>query len=269
MTIQTEPEAADPAVALAGLWRHYAANVYGPDYPLYRSIARAVSGDHAVLDLLLGCPPAAHDPNLLLAAFQYLVLGGDDHPLAAMYAAADVPSDPVPGTPPGPDADVAAAVSSFCQVHRQQIVDLIGGRYVQTNETGRCGALALGLAAAAAIIGEPIGLIDAGASAGPNLALDEYLLDFGDAGRIGPEDSPVHIECEVRGGTVPSVLRVPPIAARAGLDRAPVDVDDEDAARWMLACIWPGTGRQQRARAAMARRAGRPGLVRKGDMVTD
>ncbi len=229
-------------------------------------------------DLSLERRPSARDPYRLMASVQYLVLGGTGHPLAALYRDRAQPAgsglDGAAGGgldgPAGRRLDGAAGLlRSFCEQYRTEIVELMNRRYVQTNETGRCGGLALGLAEAAARIGEPIGLVDDGASAGLNLSLDEYLLDFGPAGSVGPADSPVRLICDVRDGPLPAPVRLPPIARKVGIDRAPVDVNDADTARWMLACIWPGTGRQERARQAMRLRAGQPALVRAGDMVAD
>ena len=248
---------------LARLWRGYASKVYGPDYPLYQALAQTVSGDPALLDMIRACEPEAHDPNMLLAAVQYLVLGGVGHPLAELYS--DHPT--ADGGPP--PADAGARLVDFCHQYGDDLAALMNTRHIQTNETARCGGLALGLAAAAQRIGEPIALIDDGASAGLNLALDEYRLDFGAAGVVGPDDSPVGLSCELRAPVPPELLRVPLITRRLGIDRAPVDLNDPDAVRWMLSCIWPGKGRQSRARAAMALQAGRPGLVRQGDMVAD
>ena len=248
---------------LAKLWRGYAAKVYGPDYPLYQALAETVSTDAYLLDMIRSCQPEAHDPNMLFAAVQYIVLGGADHPLSELY------SDRAPETPDPRIGQAGARLTDFCHRYRVELTELMNTRHIQTNETARCGGLALGLAAAAGRIGEPVAVIDDGASAGLNLILDEYRLDFGPAGAIGPADSPVRLSCELRSPVPTECLRVPDISRRVGIDRAPVDLNDLDAVRWMLSCIWPGRGRQDRARAAIGLQAGRPGLVRHGDMVTD
>lgn len=257
--------AAEDRVDLARLWSGYSTKVYH-DYPLYVALAAAVAADGRLRARLEAAPREAHDPNMLLAALQYLVAGRSegggrstvDRRFAEMYAE---PSDP--------PVDVAARLAAFCEDHWDEIAVLLASRHVQTNETGRGGGIALGLAEAATCIGEPLAVVDAGASAGLNLCLDEYLLDFGPAGTVGPPDSPVRVECRLEGPIDPARLRVPPIARRVGLDRAPVDPTDPDAVRWMLACVWPGRGRQERARAALALAAAHPGRVRKGDMVAD
>ena len=78
---------------------------------------------------------------------------------------------------------------------RQELLEIMSTRRIQTNECGRTAVLAVGLSAAASRLGQPIALLDAGASAGLNLRLDRYLLDFGGFGRLGPEDSSVRVAC--------------------------------------------------------------------------
>jgi len=125
------------------------------------------------------------------------------------------------------------------------------------------------LTRAAAELGEPIGLLDAGASAGLNLLVDRYRLVFGDAGAIGPADSPVQVECAVRGPGFSVPSRLPSIGIQVGLDRDPVDLSKEENARWLMACIWPGTGRHERAAAAIGMARRHPPRMRRGDMVED
>jgi hypothetical protein len=151
--------------------------------------------------------------------------------------------------------------------HRDEVLTMLRDRSIQTNECGRAPAIALGLAAVTAAMGRPEALVDAGASAGLNLLYDCYRLDLGEAGVWGDPRSPVVCGCEVRGG-LPSSLRFIDVPVRIGLDRAPVDVTDPVAARWLLACTWPDTGRLERLRAALAIAGASPPDVRAGDLVT-
>jgi hypothetical protein len=144
----------------------------------------------------------------------------------------------------------------------------ISSRHTQTNEPGRAALLAVGLAAAADLVGEPIGLLDAGCSAGLNLLIDRYRFEYGPMGGLGPTDSPVTITCELR-GAAPVRTRLPTIAARLGVDRSPVDLAQTDDAGWLLACVWPDTGRLARTAAAIELARRHPPKVISGDMVTD
>jgi hypothetical protein len=247
----------DQVVALSKLWAWYSANVYGDYSRLNSALADAAAVDPSLLRRLLECPPHAHDPNMLLAAVHYLVLAGSDHPLSAVYRSGELPHD------------IESVFRDFCLFHWDELASLLTHRRIQTNECGRCTALIFGVSAAATCLGDPVALVDAGASAGLNLYLDEYLLDFGPLGTIGPASSPVRIRSEVRGPVRRVPARLPAIAARAGIDRDPVDITDPDNVRWLLACVWPWTGRHERTAAAIEMVAARPSLVRAGDMVTD
>ena len=196
---------------------------------------------------------------MLLAAVQFLVLGGSDHPLAGAYRSPSVDD---------PD-QLRRLLTSFCSQHREELSSILASRRIQTNEVGRAPGLALGLMCAANLIGEPLSLIDAGASAGLNLLMDEYQLRYGPDIHLGPASAEVRIDCAVEPRHLPIPSALPRLRNRAGLDRNPIDLSDSDNARWLEACIWPGTGRQERAAAAMRLIAGRDQMVRRGDMVAD
>lgn len=246
--------------SLARLWRGYSDKVYGGYSPLNSVLAAAVARSDELLGYVRAQAPHVHDPNMLMAAVQFLVLGGLDHPITEIYE-----SDPE-----ALDVDeVRPLLEDLCRIEGDRLSALMAGRRIQTNEVGRTGGLALGLACAAKSVGSPLALIDAGASAGLNLLLDEYQLDFGAAGSIGPEDAPVRIACEVTPPDLSVPATLPALGRSAGLDRDPIDLTDPENMRWLLACIWPGTGRHERARAAMELASGRPSLVRRGDMVAD
>jgi hypothetical protein len=101
----------------------------------------------------------------------------------------------------------------------------------------------------------PFCLVDVGASAGINLLCDRYRLDYGSHGTTGPPGSPVEITCRIVAGDPPIAGLLPPLLRRVGIDRSPIDLSDPDDARWLLACVWPDTGRLERTKASI-------GLVR-------
>ena len=242
------------AERLSQAWRDFAETECGSYSPLYAAICHSVAGDPEILALAAAAPPSGQQPNVLLAAVHYLLLSGVAHPLADVYAGrAD------PGRAP-------ALFRGLCLSHRYDVARLLASRHTQTNEPGRAALLAIGLAAAACPAGGPVGLLDAGCSAGLNLLIDRYRFDYGPAGSLGPADSPVTISCELR-GTAPVPSRLPAIAARLGIDRSPVDVTQAGAARWLLACVWPDTGRLARTAAAIELARRHPPDVMRGDMV--
>ena len=184
----------------------------------------------------------------------YLLLGGLDDPLAEVYAGRS-------------DADVGPLFVDFCLRHRGELLDLLATRHTNTNEVGRSALLGPALTVVATRVGAPLGLVDVGCSAGVNLLCDHYLLDYGPGGTTGPADASVRIACEITGGDPPIAPALPAIDAHVGIDRDPIDADDEDEARWLLACVWPDTGRLPRTRRALeVVRAAPPRLVR-GDAV--
>jgi hypothetical protein len=245
-----------PASALGRIWDWFADTSCRGYSPLYDRICRAAARDEEVLDLVRAAPEESHIPNVLLAAVHYLLLSGLDHPLAAVYAGAS-------------DADPWPGFREICFAHRAEIASLMETRRTNTNECGRSAVIGPALTWVAAHIGAPLAICDVGASAGLNMGCDRYLLDYGAEGATGPAASPVRIECTVTGGQPPIAPLLPPIAARVGLDRSPVDLSDEDDARWLLACTWPDTGRLDRTRAAIRDAQQHPPTIRRGDMAAD
>jgi hypothetical protein len=241
---------------LGRVWEWFADTSCRGYSPLYEQICRAVARDDELLALVREAPPEAHQPMVLLAAVHYLLLDGLDHPLAAVYAGRN-------------DADAAALFRELCFEHRTALLELMQTRRTQTNECGRSAVIGPALTWAARRSGAPLALVDVGASAGLNLGCDRYLLDYGTAGTTGPPDATVRIDCAVRGGAPPIAPRLLAIAARIGLDRSPVDLTDEHEARWLLACVWPDTGRLERTRAAIRDAQEHPPTITRGDMVED
>jgi hypothetical protein len=240
---------------LAALWRWFVAEEASRYSPLYTAIIEVAAADEELLALVASAPVASQYPLMVLAAVHDLVLAGELPELATVYRG-DGPVDAAPPLFRGAVLD-----------HREHVLGVLHDRFVQTNECGRASPLALGLAVVAATMGEPDALVDAGASAGLNLRYDRYRLDVGEHGVWGDAGSPVVCPCVVR-GTPPPALRFVDVPVRVGLDRAPVDVTDPNAARWLLACTWPDTGRLERTRAAIDIAASSPPDVRTGDLVT-
>jgi hypothetical protein len=226
---------------LASIWTYFADTSCGTYSPLYDRICRAVAADPDVLALIMEAPLAGHQPNVLLGAVHYLLLSGLEHPLAAVYA----------GTS---NDDAGELFVDLCLRERERVLELLATRHTNTNEVGRSAVLGPAFTYVAAQFGAPLGLVDVGCSAGLNLLCDQYLLDYGDAGTTGPDDAAVRIECAVAGGDPPIAPRLPPVAARVGI-------------RWLLACVWPDTGRLPRTRLALDQARRTPPRFVRGDAV--
>ena len=111
-------------VELSAVWIWFADNVCREYSPIYDRVARTVAASDDVLSLVREAPPRSHQPNVLLAAVHYLVLGGLDHPLAAVYAGVS-------------DADPGPLFVDVCLTHRDEILELLATRHTNTNEVGR------------------------------------------------------------------------------------------------------------------------------------
>lgn len=164
--------------------------------------------------------PFYERPMLLLAAIRDDTLRvGEEHPLWAAIGVHD----------PDLDAVTDTAVEAALGAEREHLWRTLAERYVQTNDISR----SIAWIWPAAIVAEqdperPIALFDVGASAGLNLVADRAGVGWERAG----------------GGTM-KLEPLPPIGGRTGYDLRPVDVFDDEQARWLRACVWPG----QRTRA--------------------
>lgn len=236
---------------LATLWRWFADTQFRGYSPIYEQIAAAVVDDREVLELFGEAPPAAHLPLTPLGAVRYLLLDGLDHPLGAVYR----------GTS---DADPGPLFLDLCRAQRAAVLALLETRRIQTNDCGRSALLGPALTWASERLPGPFALIDVGTSAGINLLCDRFLLDYGACGATGPVDSTVHIRCEVTGGDPPIADRLPPLAQRVGIDLSPIDLSDPADARWLLACVWPDTGRAERVEASIRLAQQHPPMLHTG-----
>ncbi len=223
---------------LADLWRWMADQQFRGYSPIYERIAHAVADDREILELFREAPAAAHLPLAPLGAVRYLLLDGLDHPLDDVYQGRS-------------DADPGPLFLDICRQQRAPLLDLLQTRRVQTNDCGRSALLGPALTWVSERSPGPFCLVDVGASAGINLLCDRYRMDYGAHGATGPIDSPVQLSCEVTGGDPPIADRLPEFVQRLGIDLSPIDLTDPSDARWLLACVWPDTGRADRVEASI------------------
>jgi hypothetical protein len=241
----------DPLDDFVHLWSWFSTHCEATS-PIYQRICLAVANDRELLEFVRSAPPEAHLPTSLLAAVHYLVIGGVDSPLADMYAGRS-------------DADPGPPFLELCRTHPSEIMGLLSTRHIQTNDCGRSALIGPGLTWLASQLPQPLALIDVGASAGINLLCDRYLLDYGQRGSTGPTDSSVHVTCDVLSGSPPIAPDLPPLVDRIGIDRSPIDLTNPDDAQWLLACVWPGSGRTDRVAASIKVAQADPPRVIAGD----
>jgi hypothetical protein len=205
------------------------------DYsPLYERLALGVPDNESIVRFIADRPVI--QPNLLFAAVQFLV-GADE-----------MPSD-------------VAELAGVLRTRGSEVAELMDRRRTQTNEIGRCAVLL------PALPNRPVAVLEVGASAGLCLLLDKFFYDYGVA-QCGDGASRVRLPCKID-GALPR-LAAPNIVWRRGLDVEPVDVNDSDATRWLLACVWADhPHRRQRLAAALELARAHPPLVVRGDLVDD
>jgi len=157
----------------------------------------------------VGAEPGWETPLQLLGGMHYLVLGGeaswDDSP-----------------------ADHAAFLAAF-----------VRAQAVQTNEVQRSWVLAPLFCRVAERTGaQEMDFVELGPSAGLNLVWDRYRCEYEEAS-LGPRAAPVVLRGSERRPVRAALLQqVPQVRRRVGIDRAPIDVTDPDAARLLKAFVW-------------------------------
>jgi hypothetical protein len=236
--------------------------------PIYDRIARSLAADDDALRLITEQRPGSTRTALLfLGATHDLVLRHRQSELGRIYRG-ECESDPWP------------PFRELLFNNHREIASCMATRTTQTNEVGRSANL---LAIYASVSREmtargdsrPVAIIEIGPSAGLNLLVDRYRIDYLADGAIvasaGVSDSGVQITCELRNAQqFPGVDGMHEIALRTGLDPNPIDVTDPDEARWLQACVWPGVpDRPERLAAAIASARTDPPLLHRGSAVDD
>lgn len=258
-------------VADAQQWFHQFATRSTDKDELYSRMGLVFAADPELASLLLAARPTQRNPPLVYAAIHDLLLAGDPHPLGTHYATiVDNPSteDPEP------------ALRDFIATHRDALTHLVATRATQTNSIERSTVLLVLLARLGAELG-PLAFVDVGTSGAGNLLFERYVHRFmvphespGGADSItvqGPAAVQPPLELTTRvSGPAPIPSTMPVVGWRRGLDQSPVDLDDPEAVRWLLACVWPSDLPRFRRleRAIEVVRAQRPTVVR-GDAVDD
>jgi len=276
------PPAAGPAAKVARIFGFLAERDFRGFSPLYAYLGHRIAADERIPALVTGANQRNHAPILFFACVNDLVLRHPDCELAACYTAVAAGADPA-------TTGVWPALQALVAANADELDAMLRTRQVQTNEVGRSAAVRAGLAALGRDLVDggdatsrpvggratgrgdwPVGIIELGCSAGLNLFFDQFAVDYGPGiATVGPPDATVRLDCELRGpGRPPLDLGTLDIRARAGIERSPVDLDDDDAIRWLRACIWPDmTARIARFDAAVELARAAPPQVLAGDLV--
>lgn len=162
-----------------------------------------------------------------MGALHRLVLEGAAPALAAHYP-----------TSSGASARVEDAWPAFLEVveSRRAPIRSLLGRTVQTNEVGRCAALAGGFLRVARELGFPLRLLEVGASAGLNLRWDLYRYEARGV-TWGPAGSPVRL-CDFATPPVPPFGGKVDVIERRGCDVAPLDPASDADRLTLRSYVW-------------------------------
>jgi hypothetical protein len=214
-------------------FRFYANTIYPERSPLYVHLAMRVAEDPEMLKIVAQAVEKQALPNLFFAAVHFLLLKGEHHQLTAFYPSLNKTTRHYDYVYP--------YFRSFVLERELEIRDIIGTHSVQTNEVARCAILvpAFELVSRQSRR-EPLALIEIGSSAGLTLLWNHYHYRYDETLQCGPSDSPVQIECELRGPNKPPVpIVLPKIKWRQGVDLNPMDLNDQENVLWLRALIWP------------------------------
>jgi hypothetical protein len=216
-------------------WTFFAGETRRVGAPLYTRIVEGIAQDDDLKALASTVRKGQPMANILLAAVHFLLLRGADHPLRRLY--------PNLNSDARPNIDGAFPLfRDFVERHRAELALLIATKITNTNEVGRSAFLHAGFRAAAAQVGGPLHLVEIGPSAGLNQRWDSYRVNYRggyEVFAVGPADSKVVIDTELRGVRIPPYGKTPEIGSRIGLELNPVDLADPDQRDWLRALVWP------------------------------
>jgi len=263
--IPLDPAVAEDAAKLAGVFTWLADIEFANYAPLYQHLARCIAAEPWIPGFVTQHNRSSFAAVLFLDCVRDLTLVDADLPLARRYAEIAAGGDPL-------DPDPWPLFRQTVVAHRPELATLLETRSIQTNEVGRSAALLPAFEVVSRRFARPLALIEVGCSAGLNLFFDQFHLTYSWPDRrieSGPVDSPVRLTCELRGDLEPAIPAAPPrIASRLGIDLSPIDVTDDEAIRWLEACVWPDVPhRLERFRAAVALARLDPPEIRRGNAV--
>lgn len=168
--------------------------------------------------------------------------------------------------PPNPTSENAlwVAINDALQHNDAFLTDRLSSP-PQTNEVARSGLILGGMLHLGAITAQPFDLLEIGASAGLNLAFDEYAYDLGDGRRWGNAGAPLIVPCVWRGSAPPLDAPVS-VVARAGCDLRPIDPTKADDRARLISYVWADQEhRLHRVEAALAHAASKRRTVDRAD----
>lgn len=230
----------EPYDAVAAQYATFAEEARGQSH-CFVEWGRGVAGDDDVLAWIDELPGLKKQPNLVFAAARF-------HGVPA----------------PGPYAGLRSALLDDDGTIRATIM----GRSTQTNEVGRLATLVPAFASLAAY--RPVGLLEAGASAGLCLFPDRWSYRWNThAGPVALTAPGPTLAADIS-GPAPLPDQLPEVAWRGGIDLNPLDVTDPDTCRWLLTLVWPEhDDRREQLEQALEIARRDPPAIRRGDLLQE
>ncbi|HWT24402.1 MAG TPA: DUF2332 domain-containing protein [Solirubrobacteraceae bacterium] len=203
--------------------------------PLYAGLLARVAVDvesggpcWRILSAFAGWPLDSAYALRMMGAVHRLVLTGEAPALAPHFV-------------PGGDAEAAwPAFAALIEDRGDALRALARANAVQTNEVGRCAALAPAMLWSSR--GMPLRMLELGASAGLNLRWDAYRYE--DA--WGDRSSPVQLVRRYAGARPPFEPPSLQILERRGCDVAPVDPTSAEGRLTLRSFVWPDQAERMR-----------------------
>ncbi len=172
-----------------------------------------------------GDPVADALPLRLAGALHALVLADRSPELVELYPDQILSLD---------DSDLWLAIDTAFRSCERSILAFLESP-PQTNEVGRSAVLAAGFLTIARATGQPLTILELGASAGLNLHWDGFAYDLGGV-HLGPDDHGLLLAPDWQ-GPPPPVASID-IQERAGCDRSPIDPASPEQALRLRAYVW-------------------------------
>jgi hypothetical protein len=168
--------------------------------------------------------------------------------------------------PPHPlnDNNLWAAIADALQHNDAFLTERLSSP-PQTNEVARSGWILGAMLHLASVTRTPLEILEIGASAGLNLAFDEYRYELGEGRVWGSATAPLTVECAWRGSTPP--LDAPlSVVGRSGCDLRPIDPSNADDRARLISYVWADQlHRLHRVEAALAHAAAHHRTVDRAD----
>ncbi|WP_411954865.1 DUF2332 domain-containing protein [Alkalibacillus sp. S2W] len=216
--------------ALSQRFKRFAEECKGAS-ELYEYLSLEIASDEQLLELSTYAREGQPKPNMLFGAVHHLLLQGADHELENFY--------PNITKQPKNSKDCFPVFKDFCTENRDQIIDLLSSKLVQTNEVRRCAYLYPVFHYAYKQVNKPLAMIEIGTSAGLQLMWDQFSYSYGSDEVYGDVDSTVLITSEVKGKMPELPSSAPPVTHKFGIDLNITDLNDDEKSSWLKSLIWP------------------------------